>query len=145
LAASSASTDVVKKTPRGVVAMGSGFEEHSPGQASARRNVPAVVPSLDRNSIPSSRVLAAKIAYRPKWANRSGFELRSSNDGLMSLTRYGWAERGERLERGEERDESAHDETPNRRNLGITGAASIYNGAPHESVTAGLCSCGLRT
>lgn len=85
---------VVKKTPRGVAAMGAGFEEHAPGQASARRKVPAAVPSLDRNSLPSSRVLAAKMAYRPKWTNRSGAELCSSNDGLMSLTRYGWAPPG---------------------------------------------------
>ena len=85
---------VAKKTPRGVTAMGAGFEEHSPGQASARRNVPAAVPSLDRSSLPSCRVLAAKMAYRPKWANRFGAELCSSNDGLMSLTRYGWAPPG---------------------------------------------------
>ena len=70
--------------------MGVGSEEHAPGQTSARRNVPAAVPSLDRSSIPSWRVVAAKMAYRPKWANRPGDELWSSNDGLMSLTRYGW-------------------------------------------------------
>ncbi len=72
-----------------MLAAGRIWPEHSSGQVSVSRNVPARVPSVRHSSVPVSPSEAVKRATLPRVTKSAGKEPAGSGAGLTSLTRCG--------------------------------------------------------